>query len=289
MPGGSTVSSAGRANNPIEPVASSEGGLALAELSRRSGVPKSGLHGLVHTLRRRGDVGRDGTMRTFHLGLRVREVARAFDLHDEFVRVALPSMQAIVREMNERAQRAERDGIHNVYPANVDCEQPIQLISRVGARLHGHATGLGKALLPGMSDDAPDRRSAGVPLPRFTSAAITDLPALKRESRRVRAMGYAEDREEYVCGLRRVAVPLRSATGQVRAARSVSLPALRATEEEGATGLRLLLATAGEFLRRLPASAGERPDDGPGPRPSTGQKGGERSARARGAALAGPA
>src|SRR6185312_12445540 len=143
-PGEAAVRSTERAIAVIELVAGN-GGLTLTELARQLALPKSSTHGLVHTLRRRGYISFDEARRTYHLGMRLWELGQAFHLHEELVRLALPLMREICGALNEITQLAVRDGIHNVYLAKIDCDQPIQLISRVGARLYCHATGLGKA------------------------------------------------------------------------------------------------------------------------------------------------
>ena len=256
----SSVKSAQRTLDIIELLATVPDGLTLTALAHQLNLPKSSVHGLVHTLRQRGYISHDETSRTFHLGLRLWEISRAFNLHDELVRQALPIMQRLVDEFDEIVQLAVRDGIYNVYLAKVDCRQPIRLISQVGVRLYCHATGLGKALLSTETDDEIERLYAGTTLPRFTPNTITDLAALKEELRRTRARGYAEDREEYMPGLRCVAVPVVLHTDQTLAAMSMSLLAQRATDEKLTRSAARLRAAAAELADRL-----ARPDGTPAP------------------------
>jgi DNA-binding IclR family transcriptional regulator len=206
----------------LERLAESPGGLTLSEVARHLTLPRSSAHVLLHTLGRRGYVSHDKEARTFHLGLQCWALGCAFRLHDELVRQALPVMRGIVDELDEIVQLAVRDGTHNVYLAKVDCRQPIQLISRVGVRLRCHATGLGKALLTALSDDEIDRLYATETIERFTPNTLTDLPALKQALQATRKRGYAEDREEYVPGLRCVSLPVPRATGD-KLARGVAL------------------------------------------------------------------
>ena len=253
----SGVKSTSRALDILELLADSSQGLTLTELARQLELPKSTVHGLVHTLRQRGYISQNETHRTFHLGLRLWEIGRAFQLEQELVRQALPIMRRLVDNLDEIVQLAVRDGIYNVYLAKVDCQQPIRLISQVGVRLFCHATGLGKALLSTEPDAEIDRLYADITLPGFTDNTITDVEALKEELRRTRARGYAEDREEYVAGLRCVAVPVVSHTGRTLAAMSFSLPAQRATDERLARAAALLRTAAGELADRLGGEDGD--------------------------------
>jgi DNA-binding IclR family transcriptional regulator len=160
-------------------------------------------------------------------------------------------MRDIVRELNEITQLAVRDSIYNVYLAKVDCDHPIQLISQVGKRLYCHATALGKVLLAACTNEEIDEMYANISLPRFTPHTITDLSTLKKEIAQCRVQGYAEDHEEYVAGLRCVAVPLLSQSSEVLAAMSVSLPAPRATPERLTQALSALQVGARAFQCRL--------------------------------------
>jgi IclR family KDG regulon transcriptional repressor len=216
----------------LELLAECPGGLTLSEVARRLTLPRSSAHVLLHTLGRRGYVSLSEEGRVFHLGLQCWALGRSFRLNDELARQALPIMRGIVDELDEIVQLAVRDGTHNVYLAKVDCRQPIQLISRVGMRLRCHATGLGKALLAALSDDEIDRLYASETIEQFTPNTLTDLPALKQALQATRERGFAEDREEYVVGLRCVAVPIVTAAGQTLAAMSISVPAPRATNDK---------------------------------------------------------
>ncbi|MCC6626797.1 MAG: IclR family transcriptional regulator [Chloroflexi bacterium] len=252
-----SVKSAERVLDIFELLADAVDGLTLSDVAQRLSLPKSSAHGLLHTLRQRGYVSLDDDRRAYHLGGRLWELNQAFRLPDVLARQALPVMRRIVDEFDEICQLAIRDGIFNVYLARVDCRQPIRLISQVGVRLYCHATGLGKALLACESEEALDRLYAGLTLHRFTEHTIAKLDELKRELRQVRALGYAEDRGEYVAGLRCIAVPVVTAAGAPVAALSFSIPAQRATAARRTEGLQLLRAAAKEIAGGLPLTRGD--------------------------------
>ena len=239
MSSSTAVKSVQRALDIFEILADRPAGLTLTEFATRLAAPKSSVSALLHTLRRRGYLNQDSRTGTYRLGLRLWELGQGFELEEELARQARPIMQRVVDDIDEICQMALRDGIFNVYLAKVDCRQPIRLISQVGVRLYCHATGLGKALLALEPDEVIDRLYAGVTLPRFTEHTITDLAALKTELRRTRDRGYAEDREEYMPGLRCVAVAVRL-PGAPPLALSLSLPIQRATPDRLTRGIQLL-------------------------------------------------
>jgi DNA-binding IclR family transcriptional regulator len=58
-------------------------------------------------------------------------------------------------------------------------------------------------------------------LPRFSGATITDASSFRAELARIRQLGFALDREEYMPGLGAVAAPIFGRKGEVLAALAV--------------------------------------------------------------------
>lgn len=221
-----------------KPMTASEIGLAL-------GYPRSSLHGLLQTLTKRHWLELVDSERAYALGIRTWEAGhtylRAINLADR----ALPFMQRLCDRLDETIQLAVLDGRFNVYVGKVTGTQRLVLASEIGRRLQAHATGLGKALLAGLSDGELARLFEGVKLERFTEHTVRDFAALRREVEAIRRRGYATDDEEYTIGVRCVAAPIRDSSGAVVAAMSVSVPTIR-DAVLSRDGTRLLLdATEG--------------------------------------------
>jgi IclR family acetate operon transcriptional repressor len=106
---------------------------------------------------------------------------------------------------------------------------------RVGAAEIGrleapHATSVGKAILAWLPVNQIERICAGR-MQRFTDRTVTEMPQLLERLREVRREGYAVDREEYQSGVISLAAPIRNRAGAVIGAISVSMPKMRASEE----------------------------------------------------------
>ena len=86
-----------------------------------------------------------------------------------------------------------------------------------------HATGLGKALLSGMTPDRLDEYFA-TPRPRFTPHTIVDRDVMAAALDEVRSRGYATEVEELAFGRACIAAPIRNRAGETIAALSVSGP-----------------------------------------------------------------
>ena len=232
--------------------------LSLSQLSSRLQLPGSTTYRLLETLKKRGFVAQSPETGLYRLGIRAFEVGGAFLTRLRLHEVALPAMRSLVGEINETVNLAIADGRDAVYVGQVEGRQLVRMFTQIGARTPLYCTGVGKALLAWRPEDEVRALFEGVPLRPFTPNTITDLPALLRELERVRASGYAVDREERELGVRCVAAPVRDRTGAVAAALSVSAPSSRLSEERIAELAPRVLACAGQISQWLgfsPASS----------------------------------
>ena len=186
---------------------------------------------MLGTLAQRGFLALDAQSRRYAVGVRAWEVGRAFLGGEDLAELARPAMQDLRDALNETVQLAVLDGRENVYIGKVDSSQPLALVSRVGARLPAHVTGVGKMLLSALPDDALEALFAGVELRAYTPASITDVPTLVEELRAVRERGHSLDRGEFTRGVFCVAYPIRDAGGTTVAAVSVTVPDARVDDE----------------------------------------------------------
>ena len=234
-------------------------GLTLSELARRLKVAKGSLHPIVRRLLARGYLARRdhgtrgaagprpaaGRAETgeLRLGLRLWSTGAAYLERLDLVTVAQPAMRQLADELNEPVQLAVLDGVDNVYVARQDSQQAVRLVSRVGARLPAHATGLGKMLLSALPEAEVRRRFGGAALPTFTPKTLPTVDALCAELTRIRERGYSTDEEEYTPGIRCIAMPVRDHSGAVVAGMSVSVPAYRFDPETRGHALAALART----------------------------------------------
>jgi IclR family KDG regulon transcriptional repressor len=223
---GSGVKSADRVISILEYLAEA-GQASFVAIVRDLGLPNSSAHELLQTTLNRGFIEFDEATRQFGIGLRLWEVAQAYSATDSLAVLAQPLMDRLTQLTLETVQLARLRGLQNVYLAISESPHPMKLVSSVGARLPAHATGLGKVLLAGLSDEELHRRLDGVTLASFTDRTLSDHDVLLADLRRIRSRGYGEDNEEYAVGCRCIAMPIHDKTGGVVAAMSVSIPTPR--------------------------------------------------------------
>jgi len=252
------VKSAERTLEILDLLTTADRPLTFTEIGNALSYPRSSLHSLLHTMADRHWLEAADSGRAYALGIRAWEAGRTYLRAISLADRSLPYMERLRDRLDETVQLAVLDGRYNVYVAKATGSQRLILASEVGRRLEAHATGLGKVLLAGLSEDELESRFKGVVMERHTSNTISDLPALKRELQVIRKRGYGRDDEEYTLGVECVAVPVRDSSGSVIAAMSVSVPTVRGAVLRK-DGPRLLLESANQLSRALGYQSAKEP------------------------------
>lgn len=221
--------------------------LSLAEISRRTGLPKSTAHRLLATLVSLGAVERVGS--AYRLGMRMFEIGEHVPRKRDLREAALPFMEDLYEVTHETVHLAVLDGPEVLYIERIQGHHKHrQLASRVGGRLPAYCTGVGKALLA-FNPEAAAGIVKGVRLDARTPYTITSPELLLDELSSIRRSRLSFDREENALGIYCVATAILRG-GQAVAALSVTGPAHSTHQERVGSALR----TAGLGLQRVLAS-----------------------------------
>jgi IclR family transcriptional regulator, acetate operon repressor len=219
---GAPVSLLARATALLE--AFDEGGpvLGLAELARRTGLPKSTVHRIAKELvsLRVLEHPDDASLEGYRLGMWFFERGELVPSHRSLSDAALPIMEDLREATRQRIHLAVLDGVDVVYVEILGARQH-DVASRTGGRLPAHATGVGKVLLA-YSSAATVRARIDAGLPQMTPRTIATPGGLTRELRKIRSVGMALDLEESHVGISCVAAPVFGVDRKVRAGLSVT-------------------------------------------------------------------
>jgi DNA-binding IclR family transcriptional regulator len=213
--------------------------LGVAELAQRLALPKATVHRLCTLLLASGHLARDLDEKRFSIGPALRRLALHTLNHGVVRGLRHAVLDTLMREVGETCNFTTLDGAEVLYLDRVEAHWPLRLTLEVGSRVPLHCTASGKLFLALMPAAQRDTLINGLALPRLTPQTLTDATTLRAECAQIAACDHAVDREEYIAGLVAVAVPVRDATGVVRAALAVHAPSAR-----------MSLAAA---LERLPA------------------------------------
>jgi DNA-binding IclR family transcriptional regulator len=194
--------------------------MALSDLARTAGLPKSSAHSLLASLETEGLVYRLGVTREYVLGSRILDLASRFLEGDALGALYADAAREFVEETGATVQMGRLEGTEVVYTARFEGRGSIQLSSRVGTRLHASTTAMGKAAMSLLDDGEIRHRYANAQtLPVETPRSISTLDGLIAELQQVRLRnGLAIDDEENGLGLRCYGVPLFEVTGLCYAA-----------------------------------------------------------------------
>jgi len=169
---------------------------------------------------------------------------------DSLIRIARPLIQFLAEETGFTAGLAVLENLAAVPVVLAKGKAPLLVNSNLGRPVPLHASALGKVLLAYLSDIEQEQMLQIIPLRAFTQNTIVGPEQLRKELASVRSRGYAVDNEEYLVGVRCIAVPLLDPHGACHAAISVSYPsqAFEASAQDFPRQVILKLKTVAEQI-----------------------------------------
>jgi DNA-binding IclR family transcriptional regulator len=181
------------------------GRLSLAQVVRRTGLPRSSAHRMLERLVQLRWLRRQG--RDYELGMRLVELGSLAVHQDRLHRAAQPALHELHRATGLVVHLAVLDGMDVVYLEKISGGFGAAVPSRVGGRQPAHCTAVGKALLA-FSDPARVEDFDVDMLSRKTRYSISTRRQLTEELNAIRARGVAYERGESVAGFGCVAAPI---------------------------------------------------------------------------------
>jgi DNA-binding IclR family transcriptional regulator len=225
-----TVDAAAKALELLSVFSFREPRLSLADLAKRTGIPRATAFRLLSTLEQSGFLAKEHG--AYQLGIKCfvlgNIVAGGLDLRE----TAHPHLVGLRDATRETTQIAILDHWQVVYLERMLSPLPVGFMrTRAGAILPAYCTGLGKTLLAFMPEEEVAAWAATQRFPAITPRTITTAKRLLRELRVIRERGYGLDEEERERGVCCVAAPIRNHNGEVVAAISVAGPSQRMPKE----------------------------------------------------------
>jgi DNA-binding IclR family transcriptional regulator len=187
----------------------------LTEIAAATGLPLSTTHRLIAEL-----VAWEGLTRSadgrYEIGRRIWVLGSQSAVSRELRAIALPFMQDLSATTGENVHIAVLDGDVALYIDRISGRRAVPVVSKPGARLPLHATGVGKVLLAHGGPELQDRVMNR--LTRHTPLTIVEPMRLQRQLEQIVDRGYATTHEEMTPGSSSLAVPVRDRTDRVVAA-----------------------------------------------------------------------
>ncbi|WP_157269621.1 IclR family transcriptional regulator [Azohydromonas aeria] len=210
----------------LEVIAARSDAFSLQDLVEETGVPKPTLHRMLQQLESLGMLQREGDGRHYSTGLRLRRLAEQLLLNDTRHGARHAVLRQLVAEVGESCNITALSGSEVLYLDRVETPAPLRFYLHPGSRVPVHCSASGKLFLAQMSAAQRRRLLANVPLEAFTPHTITEYGSLELELERVKTQGFALDEEEFLPGLRCIAVLVGDA-GRSNMGIAIQAPAMR--------------------------------------------------------------
>lgn len=227
----------------------------LSAIARRSGLALTTCHRLVGELVAQGALTRTAEG-AYEIGSKMWNLGILASLHADLRELALPYMEDVYQIANDAVQIAVLDGFRCLIVERIAGSRTLEVISKPGARLPLHASGVGKILLAFGSAELQE--AALNNLDRYTESTITDSSIMQQQISAAQQNGFAVSVGELAPGASSIAVPVRglgnrviAALGIVSPSKSLDIgrmvPVLRVTSQ--ALSAKLLASGMGRTIR----------------------------------------
>jgi DNA-binding IclR family transcriptional regulator len=235
----------------IEAFAAIGGSATLAEIARKTGLPRSTTHHLLRALIEFNYVIQDKEVRTYTLAPKLFRLTGNTWTKEQLAEIAMPFLDELSRRTTEGTSLAVlRDGVVTVI-AKREPEGPVRVVQEVGATRPIYCTAVGKVLAAWLSERELNGIIRRTTFEQMTPNTVTTPGEFRRELARIRATGVAIDDEEHIKGIRCIATPVRDYSGDVRAALCIVGPKSHLPKPRLAEIRRPLIAVAADLSARL--------------------------------------
>jgi DNA-binding IclR family transcriptional regulator len=191
------IPSLDRAFQVLDLLAREPDGQTLAELSRRTSIPKSTLFRIMATLQLHHCVQWVAEEGCYRLGHYIWELGRGFVDQCQPYRIAEGHMKRLSETTGETVFMARLEGSIVVYLRRVDGTKAVAMMRNLGQSTPVFCTATGRAILAFLPEEDVDAVFDGEEIIAWTETTITDRTALKQCLAQVRRQGYAVVDSEY--------------------------------------------------------------------------------------------
>lgn len=173
-----------KAFNVLHVLSQAERDMDLATLSEQTGLPKSTLVRLLHTMKLHNAAQQDAKTRRYRLGWGLIHLGKSAERQFDLQRIIHPYLDQLSKQSGETASLAILEGAHAIYLAQVLTDSIIRGVPPIGAELQLHCTAVGKVLLTSFTDEQLDQLISEHGLPQATDKSIVNSEHLRTRSRR---------------------------------------------------------------------------------------------------------
>jgi IclR family pca regulon transcriptional regulator len=200
--------------------------MTLSQVAEKMGIDRAKARRFLLTLHSLGYIRRDG--RIFALTPKVLSLGQAYTSSNGYIAVIEHYLKSITAELGESASLGKLEGHSVVYVARSSASYRLMSINiTIGTRLPAQYTSLGRVLAAQFESSKLNEWVDAADLHPHTDVSITSAEALKSELTKVKQQGFSIVDQELEAGLRSIAVPVFTGSGELLGAMNLSNNALR--------------------------------------------------------------
>ena len=193
-------------------LATSKNPLGTSDIAKALGYHKSTVFNILYTLVDL-DILENESENKFRFGTKLYLLGKAAGTGSELISTVHPYLDEVNRKTKLSAFLGMRSGMRTIILDKVDSAFDVKISSEIGMRIPLLAGAGGKALLAQLTDEEVEDILLKNELKRFTQFSCTNKKKYIQEIWKTRAEGIAVDKEEYIEGIRALAVPLNLKKG----------------------------------------------------------------------------
>src|SRR5260221_795474 len=201
--------------------------IGVSELARGLDLSRSTAHRYIATLAKLGYLQQDPDSKRYRLGPKVLDLGFSALNSMDLLEISAPHLRQLSDETQHRVTLAILDDTDVVYIERCRTSRPgqrdIDLNLHVGARLPAYCTAMGKAILAFLPEAHLERIIERIDFAPRGPNTLTNADAFREELGKIRMSGIAVNDEELAYGLRSIAAPIHSHSGEVLAALNLAV------------------------------------------------------------------
>ena len=206
----------------LEAVALHPQGQSLPEITRDTGFPKATAYRLLQTLVTSNYLHYFEESAKYRLGPKVMSLGMSSLASQDLASLANPYLKELSRRIGQNVNLGILDDMEVVYIIRIKVRRILGIDLVVGSRLPAYNSAIGWALLAFSSPERLREVMAAIDAnPEAAQQAGPQGANLAQRLERVRRDGFALGEDEYIAGLRSVAVPVFNQSGYAEAAINV--------------------------------------------------------------------
>ena len=196
----------------VQTIADSSAGIGVSALAKQLRMGKSTVHGITSALEELGVLVRDPLQKKYTVGYTLLELSRKAYRKMELREMARVPMEILLEKVGETVFLGIMNGDHITILDVVESHNEMKITSPPGTRLPLLAGATGKVFLAQLEERKAKEIVQKMGLKRYTSKSVVDPKKFLKDVQEAKRMDYAIDDEEYLIGVRAIAVPIQTAS-----------------------------------------------------------------------------